>query len=389
MALDMVSPTAEWRHRLHRIPETGFEESATADAVAAILTDLGIDVVRGVGRTGVVASLRRGTGGGSIGLRADMDALPIDEETGLAYSSGHAGRMHACGHDGHMAMVLGAAAALADEGGFDGTVHFVFQPAEEHGLGAKAMLDDGLLDRFPMQAMFGLHNMPGVAAGRLHTRAGALMASEDTFEIRIHGRGGHAARPEMVVDPIVAGAQIVLGLQTIVSRNVDPARPAVVSCTEFVTNGARNAIPGEVIISGDTRSFDRDVQALLEARMRELCTGIAAAHGATCEVTYRHEFEPTDNDSECVAAAVAAATAVVGADNVDGDCPQWMASEDFGVFARAVPACFTLIGNGSEPGAGGTPLHSRDYEFNDDVLHVGVDYYVALVRRLLPEKGPQ
>ena len=383
----MASRTVEWRHRLHRIPETGFEESATADAVAAILTDLGIDVVRGVGRTGVVASLRCGTGGGGIGLRADMDALPISEETGLEFSSEHAGRMHACGHDGHMAMVLGAAAALAHEGGFDGTVHFVFQPAEEHGVGAKAMLDDGLLDRFPMQAMFGLHNMPGVAAGRLHTRAGALMASEDTFEIRIHGRGGHAARPEMVVDPIVVGAQIVLGLQTIVARNVDPTQSAVVSCTEFVTNGARNAIPGEVVISGDTRSFDRGVQTLLESRMRELCTGIAAAHGATCEVTYRHEFEPTVNDAQCVATAITAATSVVGAENVDGDCPPWLASEDFGVFARALPACFTLLGNGTEAGAGGTPLHSRDYEVNDEVLQVGVDYYVALVRNLLPEEG--
>ena len=383
----MASRTVEWRHRLHRIPETGFEESATADAVAAILTELGIDVVRGVGRTGVVASLRCGTGGGGIGLRADMDALPISEETGLEFSSEHAGRMHACGHDGHMAMVLGAAAALAHEGGFDGTVHFVFQPAEEHGLGARAMLADGLLDRFPMQAMFGLHNMPGVAAGRLHTRPGALMASEDTFEIRIHGRGGHAARPEMVVDPIVVGAQIVLGLQTIVARNVDPTQSAVVSCTEFVTNGARNAIPGEVVISGDTRSFDRGVQTLLESRMRELCTGIAAAHGATCEVTYRHEFEPTVNDAQCVATAITAATSVVGAENVDGDCPPWLASEDFGVFARALPACFTLLGNGTEAGAGGTPLHSRDYEVNDEVLQVGVDYYVALVRNLLPEEG--
>ncbi|HET7901800.1 MAG TPA: amidohydrolase, partial [Candidatus Nanopelagicales bacterium] len=321
----------------------------------------------------------------AIGLRADMDGLPIGEASGLDYSSEHEGRMHACGHDAHMAMVLGAGRRLLDEGGFDGTVHLVFQPAEEHGKGAKAMLADGLLDRFPMEAMFGLHNMPGIPAGHLSTRPGGVMASEDDFEIRVHGRGGHAARPQMVVDPIVVAAEIVLALQTIVARNVDPSLPAVVSCTEIRTDGARNAIPTEVVITGDTRSFDLDVQHLLEQRMRELCTGIASAHGATADVSYTHEFEPTVNDAGATASAVAAAIAVVGAERVDGDCLRFMGSEDFGAFGRAVPANFTFLGNGTEPDEGGTPLHSRDYRINDDILEVGVAYYVELVRSLLPE----
>ncbi len=381
----MSSPTIEWRHALHRIPETGFEERATADAVAAILTGLGVEHVRGVGGTGIVATLRRGGSDRAIGLRADMDGLPIGEQTGLPYSSEHADRMHACGHDGHMAMVLGAAARLLDEGGFDGTVHLVFQPAEEHGLGAKAMLADGLLERFPMQMMFGLHNLPGLPTGTLHTRAGGIMASEDDFEIRVRGRGGHAARPQHVVDPIVVAAEIVLALQTIVARNVDPSLSAVVSCTEIRTDGARNAIPGEVVITGDTRSFDPSVQQLLERRMRELCTGIASAYGASADVSYTYEFEPTVNDPEATAAAVAAATAALGADSVDADCLPIMGSEDFGAFGRAIPSCFAFLGNGTEPGEGGTPLHSRDYRLNDDILEPGVDYYVALVRSLLPE----
>jgi amidohydrolase len=372
-----------WRHDLHRRPELGFAEERTSEYVCEVLTGLGLAPVRGVGRTGGVASIRCGDADRAIGLRADMDCLPLDEQTGLEWSSEHPGAMHACGHDGHMAMVLGAAAVLAEEGGFDGTVHVVFQPAEEHGLGAKAMLADGLLERFPMQAMYGLHNLPGAPAGHLLTRAGGIMAGEDDFEIRIRGRGGHASAPHLVVDPIVVAAEIVLALQTIVSRTVDPSLAAVVSCTEIHTDGARNAIPGEVVLRGDTRSFDAGVQQLLETRMRSLCEGICAAHGATCSVEYTHEFEPTINDAACVSAAVGAATAVVGAERVDGDCLPIMGSEDFGAFGRAVPSCFAFLGNGTEPGKGGTPLHSRDYQFNDDVLETGVRFYVELVRSVL------
>ncbi|MFB9444219.1 amidohydrolase [Dactylosporangium vinaceum] len=365
-----------WRHDLHRIPELGLREHRTADYLAGVLTALGLHVTRGVGGTGLVATLRRGDGGAAVGLRADMDGLPLAERGERAYRSVHDGVMHACGHDGHMAMVLGAAAVLADEGGFDGTVQMIFQPAEEHGLGAKAMLADGLLERFPVDAIFGVHNMPGHPAGWLATRAGGLMAGEDNFEIRVLGRGGHAARPQMVVDPIVIAAEIVLALQTVVSRSVDPAEPAVVSCTEITTDGARNAIPGEVVIRGDTRSFAPDVRVLLERRIRELAAGISAAHGGSCAVRYTHEFEPTVNDPGAVAAALHAARRTVPAEHVVGNTPQWTASEDFGAFLQAVPGCFMLLGNG----AGSAPLHSPDYDFNDDVLEIGVRYYVNLVR---------
>ena len=387
MSQALDARVVSWRHDLHGNPETGFNELGTSDYVAAALSSLGVDVVRGVGGTGVVGSLTRGDGVKVIGLRADMDGLELTERGDLSYRSQNDGVMHACGHDGHMAMVLGAAARLADEGGFDGTVRFVFQPAEEHGRGAKAMLADGLLERFPMDAIFGLHNWPGIEAGHIHTRGGGIMASEDNFEIVITGRGGHAARPHMLIDPIVIAAEIVLALQTIVARSVDPSKPAVVSCTEITTDGVRNAVPGEVIIRGDTRSFDPAVQAVLEERMRALCEGIAAAHGATCRVTYTHEFEPTVNDPTATAWAVRAAELALGIERVVSDCDPVMPSEDFGAFLRVLPGCFAFIGNGTEPGQGGTPLHSRDYDFNDDVLEAGVDYYVSLVRSILLPVG--
>ncbi|MBK1713531.1 M20 aminoacylase family protein [Rubrivivax gelatinosus] len=374
-----------WRHDFHRFPETGFDEHRTAERIAQVLTLLGLEVQRGVGGTGVVATLRAGSGRGVVGLRADMDALAITENAPQrAHTSAHPGRMHACGHDGHMAMLLGAAQLLAEGGGFDGTVRFVFQPAEEHGRGAAAMLADGLLARFPMDEIYGLHNMPGIAAGRFATRVGAIMASEDNFVIRIHGRGGHAARPHQLVDPLVIGAEIVLALQTIVSRSVDPQQPAVVSCTGFHTDGIRNAVPSEVVISGDTRSYAPEVQALLERRMRELCDGICRAHGASCEVEYTHEFAPTVNHAAGVAAALEAARRVVGTGRVDADTPPVMASEDFGRFLLHLPGAFVFIGNGagSEPGA--TPLHNAGYDFNDALVPLGARWFAELVRLRLP-----
>ncbi len=383
MTDDLDARVRNWRHHLHRHPETAFAEHETGEFIAAVLVDLGYDVVRGVGGTGVVGSLTRGTSRRSMGLRADMDGLPLSEQATHSPTSGNPGLMHACGHDGHMAMVLGAAAVLAADPDLDGTVRTIFQPAEEPGRGARAMLDDGLLDRFPIDDLYGLHNLPGIPTGQLQTRAGAIMASEDNFEIRVAGLGGHAARPQMVVDPIVVGAEIVLALQTVVARSLDPLQPAVLSCTDFRTNGLRNAIPGEVVITGDTRSFDPATQRLLEERIRRISDGVCAAHGATCTVSYTHEFAPTANDTACAAAMVEAAVAVLGIERVDADCAPIMPSEDFGVFALEVPSCFAFIGNGEDAGLGGTPLHSRDYTFNDDALLPGIAVYVQLVRTAL------
>lgn len=381
-----------WRHEFHRFPETGFNERGTSDRVAQVLQMLGLEVHRGIGGTGIVASLSVGAGAGKgkgkgiIGLRADMDALAMSEAApGRAYASATPGCMHACGHDGHMAMLLGAAQLLAARRDFNGTVRFVFQPAEEHGRGAASMLADGLLKRFPMDEIYGAHNIPGLPAGHFATRVGGLMASEDNFVIRITGRGGHAARPHMAIDPLVIGAEIVLALQTIVARSIDPGHSAVVSCTEFITDGIRNAIPTEVVIKGDTRSYAPEVQALLEARMRELCEGICRAHGATCTVDYTHEFAPTVNWAQCVPVAVRAAQAVVGAQRVDADTPPMMISEDFGRFLQSIPGAFVFIGNGDGDDPGAVPLHNARYDFNDRVVPVGARWFAELVRQRLPQ----
>ncbi len=374
-----------WRRQLHRFPETGFNEHRTAGFVAQALELMGLQAHRGIGGTGVVASLKAGQGPGVIGLRADMDALAMTEVApGRPHISQNAGCMHGCGHDGHMAMLLGAAQMLARSRDFDGTVRFIFQPAEEHGRGARAMIDDGLFERFPVDEIYGAHNIPGLPAGHIATRAGGIMASEDNFVIRIRGRGGHAARPHLAVDPLVVAAEIILALQTIVARSVDPAEPAVVSCTEIHSDGIRNALPTNVQIKGDTRSYSPQVQALLERRMREVCQGIAAAHGASCEVEYTHEFVPTVNWPKCTAVAVAAAQAVVGADRVEGNVAPMMISEDFGAFLQAVPGAFVFIGNGATGAPGGVPLHNAGYDFNDEILPVGARYFCELVRQRLP-----
>ena len=369
-----------WRHALHRKPELGFQEQGTAAFVTTQLEALGLTVHGGIGGTGLVASLRCGDGSGVIGLRADMDALAMTETGTPAHASEHPGCMHGCGHDGHMAMVLGAAALLTERRDFNGTVRFIFQPAEEHGRGAKAMMADGLFERFPVDAIFGLHNMPGLPLGHFAGRAGGIMAAEDNFEIRITGRGGHAARPHMGVDPLVVAAQIILGLQTIVSRSVDPSATAVVSCTEIESDGIRNAIPTTVVLKGDTRSYDPSVQALLEARMRSLCEGIAAAQGASVTVSYTHEFAPTVNWAEQTAQALRAAEAVVGGDKVDRAVAPMMISEDFGAFLEAVPGAFLFLGAGEDA----LPLHNSAYDFNDALLPLGAEYFATLARQLLP-----
>ena len=382
---ELVARMVGWRHALHRFPETGFNEHRTADLVARSLEAMGLAVQRGIGGTGLVASLSVGTGSGVIGLRADMDALALAEDAGdRAHASRNAGCMHACGHDGHMAMLLGAAELLTRRRDFSGTVRFIFQPAEEHGRGAAAMMADGLFTRFPVDEIYGAHNIPGLPAGHIATRSGGIMASEDNFVIRIQGRGGHAARPHMAIDPLVVAAEVILALQGIVARSVDPADAAVVSCTEIHSDGIRNAIPTHVEIKGDTRSYAPQVQALLERRMREICAGIAAAHGAQCTVEYTHEFVPTVNWPQCTPVAVAAAQAVVGAANVDANVAPMMISEDFGAFLRVVPGAFVFIGNGAPDTPGGVPLHNARYDFNDALLPVGARYFAELVRQRLP-----
>ncbi|SIT49329.1 Amidohydrolase [Paraburkholderia piptadeniae] len=374
-----------WRRYLHQNPETGFEEIHTSDYIATVLQALGLEVHRGIGGTGLVASLSVGDGKRAIGLRADMDALNIAENApGRTHISRTAGKMHACGHDGHMSMILGAARLLAERRDFDGTVRFIFQPAEEHGRGAKAMMADGLFERFPVDAIFGAHNMPGMRAGTFATRAGGIMASEDNFVIHVKARGTHAARPHMGVDPIVIASQIVLALQTIVSRNLDPSLQAVISCTEFITDGIRNVIPSNVTIRGDTRSYSREVQTMLETRMREVSEGICRTHGAECTFEYTHEFAPTVNSEQFLAVAVRAASNVAGPSSVDANVQPMMISEDFGAFLQAVPGNFIFIGNGESAEEGGIPLHNAAYDFNDDILATGARYFAEIARLELP-----
>jgi hippurate hydrolase len=385
METSLQSQLKSWRQHLHQHPETGFEEVATADYVANILQTLGLEVHRGIGGTGLVANLTVGSGKGVIGLRADMDALNILENApDRSHASCTHGKMHACGHDGHMSMILGAAHLLCERRYFNGTVRFIFQPAEEHGRGAKAMMGDGLFERFPVDAIFGAHNMPGQPAGTFATRAGGIMASEDNFVIHIKARGTHAARPHMGVDPIVIASQIVLALQTIVSRNLDPGLQAVISCTEFITDGIRNVIPSNVTIKGDTRSYAPEVQHMLATRMREISEGICHAHGAQCSFEYTHEFAPTVNSGDYVELAVSAARNIVGAENVEANVQPMMISEDFGAFLQVVPGNFAFIGNGDTGKTGGVPLHNSTYDFNDDILLTGARYFAEIARLALP-----
>ena len=371
---------ADWRRHLHAHPEVGFAEHATAAFVADKLASFGVQVATGIGGTGVVGTLTRGNGGRRIGLRADMDALAITEAApDRPHRSQTAGQMHACGHDGHTAALLGAAAALAAASDFSGTVEFIFQPAEEHGRGMRAMLDDGLLRRFPLDEVYGLHNMPGLPVGHFATRPGALMAAEDNFVITITGRGGHAARPHTVIDPILAASATVLALQQIVARRIDPVDPAVVSVTEFLTDGTRNVIPTTAWLKGDARSYHPSTSALIEAEMRRIAEATAIAHGATATVSYSREFIPTLNAVEPTAHALRAAKGIFTA--VDGGCAPIMPSEDFAQLLGEVPGNFAFVGNGEASAS----LHNPAYDFNDAALPSMIAYYVALVRgRLAP-----
>jgi amidohydrolase len=383
---DDLAGLRAFRRELHRHPETGFEVSATAARVTERLRRAGLEVTAGVGGTGVVGTLRRGSAVRSIGLRADLDALPISEDSELAHASEVDGAHHGCGHDGHTAMLVGAVEALAGMDDLDGTVHVVFQPSEEDGRGAQAMIDDGLFERFPMDAVFGLHNLPGLEVGHLATRVGTFTAFEEVFSIEIAGSGGHASAPHLTVDPILVGAEVVLALQSIVSRTLAPGEHGVVSVTEFVTDGARNIIPSHVTVRGDVRGYHDDVGTTIRRRMEQIAYGVASAHGARARLDYAREFAPVVNTHVETAQAPIAARRVEGM-RVDDAAQPVGFSEDFAQYLRHRPGCFVLLGNGSD-GAHGRSLHHPRYEFNDDALPFGIDYWCAVVRERLGRSAP-
>ena len=373
----------EWRHDLHKYPEFGFEEKRSSDLIAARLQDFGIEVVRNIGKTGLVGILQKGNSERSIGLRADMDGLKIQEQNSFDYRSCHDGLMHACGHDGHSSMLLGAARHLAVKGNFNGTVYFIFQPAEEHGKGALAMIDDGLFERYRIDSIYGLHNLPGLAEGHFAIRPGSIMASESGFEINIRGKGGHAAMPNMGVDAMLVGSQVVVGLQSIVSRNLSVlSEPAVVSVTEFITDGTVNVIPSNVIIKGDCRCFGDEAVEKISAAMERIVAGICASAGADYQFDFITTFPSTINSTAETRHAILAARETLGEIQVDGNCEPYTISDDFANMLRVKPGCYALIGNGG--GAdGGCALHNPNYDFNDNILVKGAAYWVQLVENQL------
>jgi len=372
----------EWRRDLHAHPETAFEEFRTSDVVAGKLEEFGIEVHRGLAGTGVVGVLKGNSdsAGGTIGLRADIDALDIVEQTNLPHSSKNPGKMHACGHDGHTTMLLGAAKYLAETRDFDGTVYFIFQPAEENEGGAKKMIDEGLFDQFPMDAVYGMHNWPGMAPGKFAVQAGPMMASFDIFEITITGKGAHGAMPHQGIDPIVVGTDIVSALQTIVSRKADPLDSAVVSVTQFHGGDAWNVIPEEVVLRGTTRSFLPEVQDLIEESINRIAKGISAAHGAEADVRYERRYPPTINAEAQSDEAARAAETVAGGGNVLRKVNPCMGAEDFAFMLNEKPGSYVWLGAGEES----ANLHSPHFDFNDEILPIGASYWATLVEEQLP-----
>ncbi len=372
---------AGWRQHLHARPEILYDVFETADFVAGKLRAFGCDeVVTGIGKTGIVALVhgRGGAGGPMIGLRADMDALPIVEETGLAYASRTPGAMHACGHDGHMAMLLGATRSLCETRAFGGTVAVIFQPAEEGGAGGKAMLDDGLFRRFPIAKIYGMHNLPGMPVGQFGMRHGATMASTDEFAITIEGRGGHAALPHRTIDPILIGAALVQGLQAIAARNADPLQSMVVSVTQFHAGFAHNIIPDTAVVSGTVRALDKDLRDFAERRIHEIARGICAAHGATAAIAYDRNYPITVNDPAEADFCAEIAGEIVGADNVDANAEPMMAGEDFSYMLEEKPGAYVFIGNGNS-----ASLHNPAYDFADEAIAFGASYWQRLAERAL------
>jgi hippurate hydrolase len=380
---DLQNDIKAWRHDLHAHPELLYDVHRTASSVAEKLKAFGCDeVVTGLGRTGVVGVIRgnRPAGVGQvIGLRADMDALPIEEAGNLPYKSTVPGKMHACGHDGHTAMLLGAARYLADTRNFAGTAVVIFQPAEEGGGGGRAMVQDGLMERFGIEQVYGMHNYPGLPVGQFALRPGPLMAAADRLTIEIEGRGGHAARPHISVDTVLVGAQIINQIQSIVARNVDPLESAVISICVFQAGTTDNVIPQTALLRGTARSLSPQVQNVLEQRLREVVEGTARLYGAKAKLTYKRDYPVTRNHERETAFAASVASEVVGQERVDANVAPVMGAEDFSFMLEARPGAFIFVGNGDTAG-----LHHPAYDFNDEAIPIGTSYWVRLVETALP-----
>jgi amidohydrolase len=380
---DLHGDITAWRRDLHAHPELLYDVHRTAASVADKLKSFGCDeVVTGIGRTGVVGIIHGGKGSKAarkvIGLRADMDALPIEEANQIPYKSTVSGKMHACGHDGHTAMLLGAARYLAETRNFAGTAVVIFQPAEEGGAGGKAMVQDGLMDRFSIQEVYGMHNYPGLPVGQFALRPGPLMASADRLTIQIEGHGGHAARPHLTIDSVLVGAQIINQIQSIVARNVDPLQSAVISICMFQAGSTDNVIPQTAFMRGTARSLNPQVRDLLETRLREVVEGTARLYGAKVAFTYKRDYPVTRNHERQTAFASAVAAEVVGRERVDTNTPPVMGAEDFSFMLEARPGAFIFVGNGDSAG-----LHHPAYDFNDEVIPIGTSYWVKLVETAL------
>ena len=374
----------EWRQHLHQFPETAFEETQTAQFIADKLASFGLEVHQGLGKTGVVATLSAGTSTNKIALRADMDALFIQEQNTFAYKSSHDGKMHACGHDGHSAMLLGAASYLAQHRNFDGTVYFIFQPAEEGRAGAKQMIDDGLFEQFPADSVFGLHNFPDIPLGHFAVKPGAMMASFDCFEIIITGQATHAAMPHLGNDAIIAAAQLITALQTIVSRTLNPADPAVVSITQIHAGNTWNALPESVLLRGTYRCFNTEIQKTIADKISKIVKGICESFNVSAEINFNPEnpgYPVTFNTVAETELALQAAIAIAGEFGVDRQPIASMGSEDFAFMLQEKPGCYIWIGNGSSENS--CLLHNPHYDFNDEILVIGAAYWVKLVDVLM------
>ena len=373
----------EWRRDIHQHPELKFEEIRTADLVAAKLEEFGIEIHRGLAKTGVVGTISNGDGP-SIGLRADMDALPLEEKNTFKHASSNPGKMHACGHDGHTAMLLGAAKHLSSSKNFKGTVNFIFQPAEEGGGGGELMIKEGLFEMFPVDSVYGLHNWPGMPAGIFGVGSGPIMASVDTFDLKINGRGGHAAMPDQCIDPILIASQVVSALQSIPSRNTHPVDSVVISVTQIHAGDAYNVIPDSVQMHGTVRTFQPETQKEIPSSMLRVAEGVCAAYGGTCELNYMSGYPATINSVAETEISAKAVVDLLGEENIIRNPTPSMGAEDFSYMLEARPGCYVWLGIGPGKGEGGCMLHSSHYDFNDDVLPIGASYWVKLVENELP-----